>query len=303
MKPIHTLLLLTSLLIFSCSNDDNNEAPPPTNPSASFSGTMTDLINGPTSAFTAGIIEVLHDTLTNRLYVYLEQSGQRSMSFTIAGTSAGQYNLSASSSSEAFLIRCDTISNDLSTQPNDAALASEVLGTISLDSYDEAGGRLSLTISTLTFVSVGPGADDDVEEASLTNASLSNASVTKTAIGINYLSRPSINCLIDGNPYNPSFVSAGSEVSNSIFSSGPGGVLDLLLPLNPAEGQYDLAIQGDGYGVAYNVNDLNSFSANAGTLIVKQSCDGHFYGTFDASVEIATSTVFISQGRFALQVP
>lgn len=303
MKPIHNFLLLISLLIFSCSNDDDNGAPPPTTPHASFSGTMTDLVNGPTSEFTAEVIDVLHDTLTNRLYVYLEQSGQRSMSFTIAGTSAGQYNLSASSSSEAFLIRCDTVSADLSTQPNDAALASEVLGTVSLDSYDEAGGRLSLTISSLTFVSVGTGTDDDVEELSLTDASLNNAAVAKTAIGLNYLNRPSINCLVNGNPFNPNFVSAGTEFSNSIFSSGPGGVLDLLLPLNPAEGQYDLAIQGDGYGVAYNVNDLNSFAANAGTLIVKQSCDGHFYGTFDASVEIAASTVAISQGRFALQVP
>lgn len=302
MKTYHILLLLTSLLIFSCSNDDDNGAPPPTNPSASFSGTMTDLVNGPTSEFTAEVIEVLHDTLTNRLYVYLEQSGQRSMSFTIAGTSAGQYNLSASSSSEAFLIRCDTISNDLSTQPNDAALASEVLGTISLDSYDEAGSRLSLTISSLTFVSVGPGTDDDVEELSLTDASLNNATVAKTAIGLNYLSRPSINCLVNGNPFNPNFVSAGSEFSNTIFSFGSEGILDLILPLNPAEGQYDLAIQGDGYGVAYNVNDLNSFSANAGTLIVKQSCDGHFYGTFEASVEVEASTVAISGGRFAMQI-
>jgi hypothetical protein len=302
MKTHHILLLLASLLIFSCNNDDDKGTPPPTNTSTSFSGTLTDLINGPNSAFMADVIEVLHDTLINRLYVYLEHSGQRTMSFTIAGAVPGQYNLSAVSLNEAFLLRCDTISNDLTTQPNDAGLASEVLGTISIDTYDVAAGRLSLTISSLTFVSVGPGASDDVEELSLTNATLTNAPVAKTAVGLNYLASPSINCLVNGNPFNPTFVSVGSEVSNTIFSSGAGGVLDLILPLNPAEGQYDLAVEGDGYGVAYNVNDLNSFAANEGNLIVKQSCDGHFYGTFEASVDISTSTVSIEQGRFALQV-
>lgn len=159
---------------------------------------------------------------------------------------------------------------------------------------------MSLTISAMTFYEVNSGGDDDVESISLTDASLVNADVTKTAVGLNYLDEPGLDCLVDGNLFDSFSVTAGSEFSESLSAMGSLGQLSVVIPFNPVAGEYVLtADPTDQYRLGYNVNYQASFQASTGTLVLTETCDGYFYGTFEGEVEIATSTVTISQGRFA----
>jgi hypothetical protein len=302
MKTSYLLLVITTLFLFSCNDDDddNNGNNPPANQNPSFSGTVTDVVNGPSSEFSADVMEVLHDTLTDRLYVNLEDNDGTLISFTIASAEVGTYTFSPLSDNEAYLSQCTSVSEIVNTKPNDDDLSAETAGTVTVDSYNEEGGKLSLTISSLTFYEVNSGVDDDVASISLTDASLVNADVTKTAVGLNYLDEPDIDCLVNGNLFDSFAVSAGSEINETISAFGSLGQLAVVIPFNPSAGEYVLTDNPtDEYRLAYNTNDQASFQASSGTLVLIESCDGYFYGTFEGEVEITNSTVTITQGRFA----
>ena len=302
MKTNYILLLLTATLFAACNDDgddDNNDNNPPVSQDPSFSGTVTDVVNGPSSEFSADVIEVLHDTLTDRLYVNLEANDGTLISLTIATAAAGNYNFSPQTDSEAYLSQCTSVSEIVNTKPDDDDLSAETAGTVTVNSYDEDEGKLSLTISALSFYEVNTGVDDDVESISLTDASLTNADVVKTAVGLNYLDEPDIDCLVNGNLFDSFSVTAGNEINESISAFGNLGQLTVVLPFNPVAGVYDLSVSPSDYRLAYNTNDQANFTASSGTLVLTESCAGHFYGTFEGEVEIATSTVTITQGRFA----
>lgn len=306
MKTHYILLLLTAALFAACNDDDdddNNGTNPPANQNTSFSGTVNDLINGPSSDFSADVIEVLHDTLTNRLYVNLEDDDGKLISFTIATAAVGTYNFSPQTDSEAYLSQCTSVSEIVNTKPNDDDLSAETAGTVTVNSYDEDEGKLSLTISALSFYEVNSGTDDDVESISLTDASLTNADVTQTAVGLNYLDEPAIDCLVNGNLFDSFLIIAGNEFNETISAFGNLGQLSVVLPFNPVAGEYVLTDNPtDEYRLAYNTNDQASFQASSGTLVLIESCDGYFYGTFEGEVEIATGARSITQGRFAFVV-
>lgn len=305
MKSNYILLLLAALLFTACSDDDddNNDNNPPANQNPSFSGTVTDVVNGPSSEFSADVIEVLHDTLTDRLYVNLEDNDGSLISLTIATAAAGTYNFSPQSDNEAYLSQCTSGSEIVNTKPNDDDLSAETAGTVTVNSYDEDEGKLSLTISAMTFYEANSGVDDDVESISLTDASLVNAAVTKTAVGLNYLDEPGIDCLVNGNLFNSFSVAAGSEFNETISAFGDLGQLAVIIPFNPVAGEYVLTDNpSDEYRLAYNTNDQASFQASTGTLVLTETCDGYFHGTFEGTVEIATGSRTITQGRFAFVV-
>ncbi|MEM9052444.1 MAG: hypothetical protein AAGC47_10365 [Bacteroidota bacterium] len=308
MKNLNLLLLLSILLFASCNDDDDdddgtNGNNPPAEQAASFTATLTDLVNGPGSAFEATTIEVVHDTDDDVLYVYLEND-EALISFTIGGTSPGEYNLSWLSTSEAYLKFCSGSTDVLNTKPDDANFSPEVLGTITIDSFDQANGKLSLTISSLTMVMVIQGADNDVASYSITDASLVNADVTSAPTGVNNLKRVDIACLIDGDDLGVFMTSGGglAEISNSIRAFGSEGIVDVGLPLTIEPGEYTLSsTPGEPYFLAYNTNDQASILASSGTLTVVEACNGVFYGTFSGEVEIANGTlVSVTEGRFSV---
>jgi hypothetical protein len=306
MKTNYILLVLTATLFTACnddSDDDNNDNNPPANQDPSFSGTVTDVVNGPSSEFSADVIEVLHDTLTDRLYVNLEDNDGTLISFTIASAEVSAYTFSPISDNEAYLSQCTSVSEMVNTKPNDDDLSAETAGTVTVDSYNEEDGKLSLTISSLTFYEVNSGVDDDVASISLTAANLVNADVTKTAVGLNYLDEPDIDCLVNGNLFDSFLVSAGSEFNETISAFGILGQIAVVIPFDPVAGEYVLtANPTDEYRLAYNTNDQASFQASSGTLVLTETCDGYFHGTFEGEVEIATGSRTITQGRFAFVV-
>lgn len=306
MKTNYILLLLTATLFTACNDDgddDNNDNNPPVSQEPSFSGTVTDVVNGPSSEFSADVIEVLHDTLTDRLYVNLEDNDGTLISLTIATAAAGTYNFSPQTDSEAYLSECTSVSEIVNTKPNDDDLSAETAGTVTVNSYDEDEGKLSLTISALSFYEVSTGVDDDVESLSLTDASLTNADVIKTAVGLNYLAQPDIDCLVNGSLFDSFLVSAGSEFNETISAFGDLGQVAVVIPFNPVAGEYVLTSDPtDEYRMGYNVNDQASFQASSGTLVLEESCDGYFHGTFEGEVEIATGTRSITQGRFTFVI-
>jgi hypothetical protein len=300
--PIWFFVLLIAV---SCNDDDDNGGPSAT-PSASFSGTLTDVTTGAETEWSATAVSAelgFFGELT-----ITANEGSDILQIKIPSFEVRQYAISIDEEYGDENFFADITSTDTTLYSYEFTINSQGNpevnggGSIGITSIDTVAKRFDGNIPGLVFYNMQDTTGND--RFILQNATLTNIPYTEETFDIGG-GDDELSLSVDGAALTfPNLFSTSAFGNLSITGSAAMGFpsFTLGLPTNLSAGTYGFGSQ-PGLSATYvaSASGTDSYTMTSGSLVVTSNANDRIEGTFSGTATSASGSVSITNGAFSAE--